>query len=1299
MLQTEKKVFLNGEWDFMPVYDNPYICDLPEKLIYEEEKCIVPSSWRKCLVVEKYEFEPMNVFHYPERWNDATAGILHRQFTVPENMKNERIYLGFDAIGHKSVVFLNGEKLTEWYEIFLPLHIDITDKVNKDGINDIYVVCSEFEKSVIPDGTEKSTGLVGSWFGVSVRGIWQDAYLYTKPHVNISDLEIITSVKNKAISIYVSVLNTTEKSESLTALIEIKDGNDVVKTMKKEFDVPANSEIETEIIKPWDNPVYWDTENPHLYIMEVSLKRNDEVIETVSERFGFRELWAEGQNFILNGTRINLRGDSWHFQGAGQQTKEYALNWCRLCKENGANSIRYHAEPHPEYYLDAADETGILIVDETAIYGSGKTMDAASPEYLRNCRDHIKQFVKRDKNHASVVIWSLQNEMRWVDGRDEYKKHVPEFMDIFHNNDRSGRLISLDGDNRLIDKEHTEVASLHYNIDGTIDQWDRKTPLTIGEHGGLWYICPQNSSMYLGMGTYNDSEYCAEGISLKEQLFMEYARKEQVSGISSFNFAHYFAKSMPEKDIFLPEAPLDTEGVKPRVIPKYSLTINNGKLPEKYPYYTPNVTCKYATEGMRPITVFCDEYNHSFYDDNDITRHLYVFNDTLKEKDVTLIIKAVAGDRVLLEKTEKFSQAPGEYIVKEISFTPCSVTEKTELIFTCELYHYGELMYTMKKNYSLYPASIKSTAVTDKKVAFYGSEDDYRKVLKLAPDSIKIDIADTFDADILVIGSYIDDEEKSIHNKIEGFINAGGNVIILEQFSYSFGSMVLNKKDFLRAHTGDYSHPVLNGLGDNDLIFWHEKAYEAGPVPFITAAFEKPITGNFTMILECSFGDFGDGGDLWSPMLEYKSDKGIVVANQLQIMSNLDTVPQAAVILKNLLEYASITRAKTKTTGAIVDDNDKALLDKIMLSYKEGLDADIIIVSASLLTENVALLKEKVQNGAKVLVLPCDKSHEKALCELFGEAVTISERYCYELKADYSSPLTKGISVVDLFGFDKPVLSQRTVTNEKLAYNSLTVPEGRNIITSVDGTIWEDVYVNGYGAEFCKRALVEFNRLNKKETASFMVSKESGHGEVVAIQFRNTPDYIKTLHVYTKVLDNLGASFNDNSISHIKGEAENSLEMIMALPYMPYQDFDRAFEYYSDPEFSLNNLGEGLYGWMKKTERNPEDGYLYIANSKNKTMFMSAFIHSLKSPADSTEQADEKEYFIDIDASRPYTLYINGEKITSRNIILKKGINRLFILSDESDTELKLRINIKNTDESYATNLQYRLTVDEVDPK
>lgn len=1302
-------IYLNGEWDFMPIYDNAYSCALPEKLSYEKEKCRVPSSWRGCVkghTVDKYNFEPMNVFDYPKEWSQAEAGVLHRSFKVPEKMKGERIFLGFDAISHHSAVYLNGKKLCEWKESFLPLYIDVTDDVILEGENELYVVCCKYATSKIPDGTEKSTGLLGSWFGNASRGIWQDAYLFSRPGINISDAEIVTSVRKNKISVFVKVQNTLNDVHTVNIRALIRDNDSVVKELSGAVTAEAGSEKEAELSDLWENPVYWDTENPHLYNMDIIIEENEREIDRTCERFGFREFWAEGENFILNGTRINLRGDSWHFQGAGQQTKEYALNWCRLCKEHGANSIRFHAEPHPSYYLDAADETGILIVDETAIYGSGKSMNAASEEYFENCRHHIKHFVARDKNHASVVIWSLQNEMRWVDGRDEYKKHVPEFMGIFHKYDRSERLISLDGDNRLIDKEHTEIASLHYNIDGMINQWDRKTPLTIGEHGGLWYICPQNASMYLGLGVYDDSEYCAEGVSLKEQLFMEYARKENVSGISSFNFAHYFAESMPEEDIELTYDTLDTKGPKPKKIKQYSLTINNGRLPAEYPYYKPNVTCKYATEGMRPVTVFCDEYNHSFFDDAEIKRHLYVFNDTLSKKNITLLIKAVQGGREIYSEEMSFVQSPGKCEVKEISFKPEPVSEKTGLDFICELYHNNALMYTMRKEYSVYPSAIRVTAVTSKKIAFYGNDKDFNVIKALAPSCERIEnIENTaIDADILVIGSYITDKEEKLHNTLSEFVLSGGRVIILEQFGYSFGSMTLNKKEFIRAQASDYSHPVLKGFSDDDFIYWYEKAYEYGPVPFITAAFEKPVEGNFNMLLECSFGDFGDGGDLWTPLAEYRNGNGMVLANQLHIMNNFNTVPQAAVLLGNMLKYAGERKVTEYDTAAIVNDNDRRLLENIMLDCEfaesaDNISAKLVAVSADRLRENAKALNRLAENGARVIVLPSEKKHEEALGILFGERVSVEERESYILMADYSSCIAKGISIVDLYGFDKPNISQREVTNEKLAFNSVDSANSKIILASVEGTIWEDLYVNGYDGEFCKRALVKYNQLNKKPSAPFMISKNVGSGEVIAVQFVNNPDYDKSIRVYTRIFDNLGAAFNDDCLTTVKDDAQNSLEMIMALPYMPYQDFDRAFEYYCDPEFSLNNLGEGLYGWMKKTERNRKDGYLYISNSENNTMFMTAFVHALENPSQPGSLKEETEYRLSVDASRPYKLYINGEEVRSEKIILKKGINRMFILSEKSEIPMKIKVVFRNADGSYATNLLYRLTTDEVDPK
>ena len=169
--------------------------------------------------------------------------------------------------------------------------------------------------------------------------------------------------------------------------------------------------------------------------------------------------------------------------------------------------------------------------------------------------------------------------------------------------------------NRLISKENTEIESYHYNIDGTISQWDKKRPLIFGEHGGWWHICPQNSSAYIGLEAYLDSDNSSKGLAIKEKLYVEYARKNDVTGITSFNFAHYFMKSMPDEDVYLNWESLETPGCKPKVIRKHSLTINNGYL-ENYPVYRPNIAMGILKGAYKPVTIIPSEYNSSFFDEH-----------------------------------------------------------------------------------------------------------------------------------------------------------------------------------------------------------------------------------------------------------------------------------------------------------------------------------------------------------------------------------------------------------------------------------------------------------------------------------------------------------------------------------------------------------------------------------------------------------------------------------------------------------------------------------------------------------
>lgn len=1406
---------LNGEWDFMPLYDQPQCRRLPEKIIYEARKIQVPSSWRwtyplatgkKFGDIQEHNYVPLDLYGYPSEWDAAEAGVLHRSFRIPEGMGGQRIVLRLDGIMQKAVIYLDRQEIAVWEDGYLPLRLDITSRVDLDSEHHLHIVCSSFDKVMLPNGARKITGLMGSWFGNISRGIWQDVYLEGYPGLSIEDVAIRTSVREGRIEVnaVIGAAHTEPDRSSLSVRLRILEqgilrqpqaeqrrgeranadaliGSASAKApeqlavltgeanrsaqpgvQREELSV-LSAEVRAEPVNPgaeevlrlceneregavyracfqldWSDAGLWSPDSPYLYLAELELMEGEQVIDRREQRFGFREFWCEGPRFMLNGIPVNLRGDSWHFQGGAQQTEAYIRNWYRLCSSAGVNSIRLHAEPYPADYVRIADEEGMMIVDETAIYGSGKSMLADHPDYVEACRKHVRRLVQRDRNHPSVIIWSVQNEMRWVDGRDGFKQHIPGFMAAIRQLDPTRPLI-VEGDNRLLSKEHTEIESRHYNIDGIISQWDRSVPLTFGEHGGWWYICPQNSSMYTGLQAYQGTDESTAGLAWKERLFVEYARRQGVSGISTFNFAHYFMRAMPDRDISLPPSVPGTPGVKPGRIPAYSLTINNGLLPEEYPVYTPNPAFSIMAEAFKPATIIAAEYNRCFYDDGPILRSFDVYNDTLSAQEVRVDFVIRQGKRMVHEQSFNFRQEPAGHKVIKLEWKPISVAAGDQAVLTAALFHGERKVHEIKLDYRLMSASLLDMPVAvTLPTAYYGTEKDYEVIRRLVPGCERVEcagLAGLSAGRLLVIGSKVTDEDGRLEAHLKSFVARGGQLLLLEQTQLSMGRLLLSRRPFLRAHGGDYSHPVLEGLGDEDLMFWHEELCEDGPLPFIHAAFEKPVSGNFTLLLECSAGDFGDGGDLWSPLLEYRSGRGMFLANQLELMEHVAHVPQACLLLRNLLAYAGRAEADSapedQRVAALVRPGGEAavFLGRLRLQYTaldaapyaalapgeaaqgaggHGRDAampvwqsfGLIVAEACQLEApgTAEALRRYAEAGGRVLVLPAEERQQAALSRLLDRPVRVAPHETYHLAADYANSAVRGFSPVDLFGFDKVFLSPRDVVNRVLAAHSLEVQGAAVLCVSVEGTAWKDYFVHGYTAEYSRLALVELNRRKAQPAGTFLAEARIGAGSVICCQLLTESDSDKALRLYTRLLANLGASFDDGLLNGEKGDADWAVETVMALPCPPHVDFAAMKEYYTDPEFSLNNLGEGLYGWMQKKERRSGDGTLLIGNSGQNPWFISCFVRV-------PEEADALRPFrkgrLRIHSAVPLDIYINGSlvKEPEQELVLQSGINRFIAIGQGNGEDLAFRMTFLNADGTYMKDLAYQLTLDEVEPK
>ncbi|WP_310829865.1 glycoside hydrolase family 2 protein [Paenibacillus pedocola] len=1369
---------LNGEWDFMPLYDQPQCRRLPEKIMYEARKVQVPSSWRRTYPepdgksfgkIPKYAYAPFDLHGYPEAWDAAEAGVLHRSFRVPERMAGQQIVLRLDGIMQKAVIYVDRQEVGVWEDGYLPLRLDITSIVKQGQEHQLHVVCGGFDTVTLPGGMSKITGLMGSWYGRISRGIWQDVYLEGYPLMALEDVTIRTSVREGRIGVQALAAGTDTAAARgpLTVKLSIwekgvleqsAEGPGAEQYRAEHYRLEAESSpvlsaecaaehvdaLAAESLRrcenerggevysasfqlDWSNARLWSPEEPFLYNAVLELLEDGEVIDRHAVVFGFREFWCDGPQFILNSIPVNLRGDSWHFQGGLQMTEAYIRNWYRICRAVGINSIRLHAEPYPADYLRIADEEGMLLIDETAIYGSGKSMLADHPAYVENCRQHVRRLVQRDKNHPSVILWSLQNEMRWVDGRDGFKGHMPGLMAEIRSLDPT-RAIIAEGDNRLLPKEHTEVESRHYNIDGTISQWDRTVPLTFGEHGGWWYICPQNSSMYNGLQAYRGADESTAGLALKERLFVEYARRQGVSGISTFNFAHYFMQAMPERDIVLPPSGTDTAGVKPGVIPAYSLSINNGMLPEEYPLYSPNPAFAIMAEAFKPATIIAAEYNSCFYDDKPVTRNFDVYNDTLSAQQVRAEFVIRQGGKTVHEQSFDFVQPPAGHKIIQLEWMPASAAESGQAVLTAQLFHSGRQVHELRLDYRLMPASLLNRPVNvQRRSAYWGADRDFVLIRRLVPGCERIDrsrLAELAADYLLIVGSRAEDGDGTLEALLKAFALRGGRLLLLEQNQLSLGKLTLSRRPFLRAHAGSYRHPVLEGLGDRDLMFWQEKLHEEGPEPIIHAAFEKPAAGNFNLLLECSSGDFGDGGDLWSPLLEYRSGEGMFLANQLELMASLEQVPQACLLLRNLLAYAGGAEpagAKALPAAALVRRGGQAaaFLAKLRLRYtaldpaapdwigapgiaaRAGLqDFGLIVAEACMLETPGAAraLRRHAEAGGQVLLLPAEEHQQAALARLLDRPVRVVPHETYHLAADYAYAAVQGFSPVDLFGFDKVFLSPREVKNRVLAADSLEIQGAGVLCTSVEGTAWKDYFVHGYTSEYSRLALVELNRRNARPAGTFLAEAKAGAGSVLCSQLLTDPESEKALRLYTRLLANLGVSFDDGLLDSVKGDGEWAVETMMALPCPPHVDYGEMKAYYTDPEFSLNNLGEGLYGWMQKKERRSGEGTLRIADAGSVPWFLSCFVQT---PDKEGAAGQLHRGRLRINTSVPYEIYLNGALVVEpeRELTLQTGLNRLIAIVHGTGGDLTFGLTFLNEDGTYMKGLEYRLTLDEVEPK
>ncbi|MFF4627597.1 glycoside hydrolase family 2 TIM barrel-domain containing protein [Streptomyces griseorubiginosus] len=401
----------------------------------------------------------------PTRYNPV--GQYRRTFTVPKDWSGRRTFLHFEGVKSAHYVWINGELVGYSEDSYTAAEYDITPHL-KPGTNQIAVEVYRYSD--------------GDWLEdqdmIRLSGIFRSVYLYSTPPVHLRDFKLDTPLGDDYTSAQLSVTASVRDygggdAGRYTVETQLYDsGGHAVwsRPLQQAVTLDAGAETTVQASKEVPSPKLWSAEHPNLYTAVLRLRDPaGKVIETLSHRVGLREFALKGGLMRINGKPVSFRGTNRHEMHPDRGTALTRADLVKditIIKRLNINSVRTSHYPNNPQWLELADEYGLYLVDETNLetHGIRGEYPGNHPDWSRACVARAQNMVHRDKNHASVVIWSLGNEAgggsTFVNMRDWIKSYDPT------------RVVQYEGDDR---PTISDIRSEMYDSPARVEQHARNT--------------------------------------------------------------------------------------------------------------------------------------------------------------------------------------------------------------------------------------------------------------------------------------------------------------------------------------------------------------------------------------------------------------------------------------------------------------------------------------------------------------------------------------------------------------------------------------------------------------------------------------------------------------------------------------------------------------------------------------------------------------------------------------------------------------------------------------------------------
>ncbi|MFA7420107.1 MAG: beta-glucuronidase [Melioribacteraceae bacterium] len=425
---------ISGFWNFK----------IDKRKIGEEEKWFngfeteteiaVPGSWNE-------QLEELGLLHYI-----GTAWYL-KKFFIPSEFSGKKIVLRFNSVDYNSRIWLNGKLLGENTQGFLPFEFDITDIV-KPG-EEAFLVASvnnELSDETIPQGItteyyKKENRLREETFPPArfdfspFGGIHRPVIIYTTPDEFITKIKVDTKIGSDSKG-FVKISCFANSFSADNVEFEISDSNIKLSKVSSVYENSANTEIVIDECR------YWSNKEPHLYDLNLRLRKGEEVIDSYHLQIGVREVRVTENKFYLNNEEVFFKGFGKHEDfaviGKGLFLPQIVKDF-ELLKWINANSFRTSHYPYSDEIMHYADRKGILVIDE--VPAVSLDFRHVNEKTLENHKYALTRLIERDYNHPCVVMWAAGNEPNLVgeksyfDGRG--RKYWKEVFEHLHSLDTS----------------------------------------------------------------------------------------------------------------------------------------------------------------------------------------------------------------------------------------------------------------------------------------------------------------------------------------------------------------------------------------------------------------------------------------------------------------------------------------------------------------------------------------------------------------------------------------------------------------------------------------------------------------------------------------------------------------------------------------------------------------------------------------------------------------------------------------------------------------------------------------------